>query len=73
MSFSRLSGQMLALMQAVEGADAMPTTQAVAASAELQKALAALGEKWERVKTEGVKTLNERLREAKLQEIRIEP
>jgi photosystem II stability/assembly factor-like uncharacterized protein len=73
MSFGRLSGQLLALLQVVEGADATPTTQVVAASEELQKSLAALFEKWERVKTQDLKDLNERLREAKLQEIRLEP
>lgn len=56
-------GAMLELFQA---ADAAPTTQAIAASGELQKALTNLLTRWNELKTKEVKALNEQLRLASL-------
>ncbi len=62
--FTGLSVNFLGLMNLVEGADVAPTTQAIAASNELQKSLNALLVRWEEIKTKDVKTLNDELRKA---------
>ncbi len=62
--FAGLSVNFLGLMNLVEGADMAPTTQAIAASADLQKSLSALLARWGEIKTTDVKTLNEQLRKA---------
>ena len=62
--FAGLSTNFLGLMNMVEGADVAPTTQAIAASGELQKSLTTLLARWEEMKTKDVKTLNDRLRKA---------
>ncbi len=62
--FAGLSFNFLGLMNLVEGADVAPTTQAMAASNELQKSLSALLARWEEIKTKDVKTLNDELRKA---------
>jgi hypothetical protein len=61
-----LSNGFLSLMNLVEGADAMPTTQAIAASADLQRSLIEVLARWNDIKTKDVKTLNEQLRQAGL-------
>jgi hypothetical protein len=53
-------------MNLVEGADAAPTTQAVAASDALQKSLADALSNWSEIKNKDVKTINEQLRQAGL-------
>ncbi|HEY6210410.1 MAG TPA: hypothetical protein VIW28_15220, partial [Gemmatimonadales bacterium] len=45
-NLSRLNGELVSLYGVVEGADAAPTTQAVAAVGELEQALAAQLETW---------------------------
>jgi hypothetical protein len=72
-SLTRLNFQLLALMALVEGADAPPTTQAVAASDEVRRALAALLKRWAALKDRDVKVLNEQLREAKLPALTLTP
>ena len=51
-------------MNLVEGADATPTTQAVAASEALQKSLADALSSWSEIKNKDVKSLNDQLRQA---------
>jgi len=63
---ARLGGDLLAVMNLVEGADATPTSQAVAASEQLQKTLTELLSRWNEVKDKDVKSLNEQLRGANL-------
>ncbi|MBL8204093.1 MAG: hypothetical protein JNM09_07680, partial [Blastocatellia bacterium] len=61
-----LSNGFLSLMNLVEGADAMPTTQAIAAFDELQRGLNEVLVRWAEVKSQDVKTLNDQLRAAGL-------
>lgn len=65
-SLTKLSGDLNSLLGLLQGADTQPTTQATAASDELQKSLAALLERWSEIKNKDVKTLNEQLRQANL-------
>jgi photosystem II stability/assembly factor-like uncharacterized protein len=71
-SLARLNGQLSSLLALVEGADATPTTQAVAAAEEVQRALTALLERWSALKDRDLKALNERLRQANLPVIALE-
>jgi hypothetical protein len=62
----RLNGELSGLYEVIEGADAMPTTQAVAAVAELQKVLDGLLARWQDPQSHDVSALNEQLKEANL-------
>jgi hypothetical protein len=61
-----LAGESQHLLDVLQGADAPPTTQAVAACADTQKALRALLARWGELTDQDVKALNERLRRADL-------
>jgi hypothetical protein len=63
---ARLAGDLLTVMNLVEGADAMPTSQAVAASEQLQKSLSETLSRWGEIKDKDVKSLNAQLRQANL-------
>jgi photosystem II stability/assembly factor-like uncharacterized protein len=63
---ARLAGDLLSVMNLVEGADAAPTTQAAAASDALQKSLADALSSWSEIKNKDLKSLNEQLRQAGL-------
>ncbi|MEK6302117.1 MAG: glycoside hydrolase [Acidobacteriota bacterium] len=65
-SLSQVSGDLLGLMRLVEGADVTPTTQAVAASEQLQQTLSGLLSRWRELKDKDVKALNEQLAKAGL-------
>lgn len=65
-SLTRLSGELGGLLALVEGADATPTMQAVAASDDLQRTFTELLGRWNELKEKDLKVLNEKLREAKL-------
>ena len=65
-SLSRLSGELLGLMELVEGADVAPTTQAAAASVDLQRRLVEMLGLWSVIKARDLKELNQRLRQASL-------
>jgi photosystem II stability/assembly factor-like uncharacterized protein len=65
-SLARLAGEMYRLQTILQGADAAPTTQTVAACGETQKALHGLLARWGDMKSKDVKALDERLRQAKL-------
>ena len=65
-TFSRVEGELNSLMGLVEGADATPTTQAVAAFKESQHTLAGLIARWNDLKKQDVAALNKRLGAAKL-------
>ncbi|MBO0727079.1 MAG: hypothetical protein J2P52_15855, partial [Blastocatellia bacterium] len=62
----RLAGELLSVMDLADGADATPTTQAVAASEALQKSLADELSSWSEIKNKDVKSINEQLRQAGL-------
>jgi photosystem II stability/assembly factor-like uncharacterized protein len=65
-TFNRLNGQFLSLMNLVEGADVMPTTQAQSAYTDSQKALSDLLVRWREVKEREVNAVNAQLRAANL-------
>ena len=56
-------------MGVVEGADVTPTTQAIAASKEVQQKLSQALARWAELKDKDVKALNEQLSKAKLPQI----
>lgn len=61
-SLSRVSGNLLALMEIFQEADVPPTTQAVAATEEAQNKLTEVLSRWNEMKARDVKSLNEQLR-----------
>jgi photosystem II stability/assembly factor-like uncharacterized protein len=65
-SLSAVKGELLGLMGLVEGADVTPTTQAVAASEQVQQTLAGVLSRWSEIKDKDVKALNEQLTKAGL-------
>jgi hypothetical protein len=69
-SLAGLSNNLLALMNILEGADAAPTTQAIAAAEDLQRLLNELLKRWDAIKSDDVKALNEQLGKANLPLIR---
>ncbi|HYB54347.1 MAG TPA: glycoside hydrolase, partial [Thermoanaerobaculia bacterium] len=62
--FLRLNGRLGTLYAVVEGADAPPTTQAMAALAEIQAALTARLRDWRVLQNEDLRVLNDQLRSA---------
>jgi photosystem II stability/assembly factor-like uncharacterized protein len=66
MSLSRVIGELAAQLRLLQGADATPTTQAVAACKEARQALDKLAKRWDDLKGKEVKALNEQLRKAEL-------
>jgi photosystem II stability/assembly factor-like uncharacterized protein len=65
-NLNRVNSSLASLLDLLQSADAAPTTQAVAASAELQRKLSDLLARWNEIKNKEVKTLNEQLRQAGL-------
>ncbi len=61
-----MSNGFLSLMNLVEGADVMPTPQAIAAADELQRSLNEVLARWNDIKSKDMKTLNDQLRQAGL-------
>jgi photosystem II stability/assembly factor-like uncharacterized protein len=71
-NFGQLSGELNAIMQLVQESDMPPTVTAADAANDSMKKLADLMTKWSEVRATDVKALNEKLREAKLQELRLD-
>lgn len=65
-SLSRVSGELMGLMGLVEGADVTPTTQAVAASEQVQRTLEQVLSRWSELKDKDARLLNEQLAQAGL-------
>jgi hypothetical protein len=65
-SLAGLAGELQRLLDVLQGADAAPTTQAVAACEETKKALGDLQARWGELTDKEVKAVNERLRQADL-------
>jgi len=65
-SLSRVSGELLGLMNLVEGADVTPTSQARAASEQAQQSLAGVLVRWRELKERDVSELNEQLKKGGL-------
>ena len=61
LSITRLNGQLSSLLQLIDGADARPTTQAVAAVTAMQQSLDSALAEWSRVKGPALGTLNKQL------------
>ena len=61
-----LGNGFLSLMNLIDGADAMPTTQALKAVEDQQHALAELLARWEELKRKDLKALNDQLGKANL-------
>ena len=70
-TLAALNAQSLTLMDVFEGTDAAPTTQAVAAAAELHKSVVEILSRWRALLENEVKPLNERLRQANLPQLGI--
>ena len=68
-TLNRMSAELLGLMGLVEGADVRPTTQAVSASEETQKRFSDLRSRWLEIKDRDLRSLNEQLRAARLNEL----
>jgi hypothetical protein len=71
-TFARVQGEMGQLLNLLQRADAMPTSQLVAACGEAQKTLTGLVERWRDSSGKELKALNEKLREAGLPPINLE-
>jgi photosystem II stability/assembly factor-like uncharacterized protein len=69
----RLSGELVQLLQLLQRADVAPTTQAIAACADVRKTLDALQMRWNDVKNKDLKEINKSLREQNLPELTVEP
>jgi photosystem II stability/assembly factor-like uncharacterized protein len=65
-NFAQLNSSLESLLDNFQAADMQPTTQAIAASAELQRQLADLLSRLSAIKTGDVRTLDEQLRRANL-------
>jgi hypothetical protein len=65
-SLTGISAELSLLLRILQGADATPTTQAVAACRAVEEALPNLLERWDELKGKEVKALNEQLRKADL-------
>jgi hypothetical protein len=63
---TKLHAAFAAMLELFQSADAAPTTQARAASGELQNALTKLLTRWNELRTKELKALNEQLRQANL-------
>ncbi len=71
-NFAGLSGECNSIMQLLQESDMPPTATAVAAAEESAKKLIDLMARWSDLKTTNVKTLNEKLRSAKLPEVTLD-
>jgi hypothetical protein len=69
--FARLATEFKAVMGIAEGADAAPTTQAIAAYNQSRKSLGDMVARWNEIKTREVSDLNEKLRQANLQPLTV--
>ncbi len=71
-TFARVQGELGQLLRMLQGADATPTSQAVAACGEVQKKFTGLLERWRELSSKELKALNDKLREARLPPISLE-
>jgi hypothetical protein len=69
-NLTRLNGELVTLLDIVDGADAEPTTQVVAAAGELERALAEQLARWREVQEREVSALDAQLRKAGLPALR---
>jgi DNA repair exonuclease SbcCD ATPase subunit len=72
-TLARVNSAMRSLLDLLQDADAQPTTQAVAASAEWQRTLDEVLARWTELKSKDVASLNAQLRAANLPPLSVEP
>jgi len=72
-TFSSIDGELLSMLALLEGADAEPTTQAVAAVRGTQRDFDALVARWNTLRTIDLNALNAKLRAAGQQAVSISP
>jgi hypothetical protein len=72
-SLERLNRQLVSLLDVIEGADAKPTPQAVAALSDLNASLGQLLDHWKETQSTVVPALSKKLRAAHLPELHLEP
>jgi hypothetical protein len=72
-SFSSISGELLSMMELLEGADAEPTTQALTAVRGTQRDFDALVARWNALRTTDLTALNTKLRAAGQREVSVSP
>jgi hypothetical protein len=65
-NLTRSNTNLTSMLELLQSADATPTTQAVAASEELQRSLTNLLTRWNEIKSKDVNSINELLRQANL-------
>ena len=71
-NLERSNGLLVTLLDVVEGADARPTAQAVAALEEVERSLDSQLERWQDIQGTDLPALSEKLRAAQLPEIRVD-
>ncbi len=71
MTLARLAGEFSTIMAIAEGADAQPTTQAVAAYNGSRRLLDGILAQWNEIKSRDVSDLNEKLRRANLPQLKL--
>jgi hypothetical protein len=71
-SLAALRGALLGLMGLLQEADVAPTTQALAAAADLKRAQQAIFDSWQLIKTQDIAAMNEQLRNSKMPELRLD-
>jgi photosystem II stability/assembly factor-like uncharacterized protein len=69
-NLSRLHGELIAILALVDEADAVPTTQAVAAADRSQQTLKELLGRWDEIRRHDLRELNEQLEREKLSPLR---
>jgi hypothetical protein len=72
-SFSSINGELLSMLALLEGADAEPTTQALAAVRGTQRDFDALVARWNVLRTTDLNALNAKLRQAGQQAVSVSP
>ncbi len=70
-TLAQLNGALATICDAIDSADAAPTSQAVTAFAEVQRALAQQLAAWDEMKSRDVEALNGKLRQAGLPEVKL--
>ena len=68
-TLARLNGEIISVLETIEGADAAPTTQAAATAHELRRSLDEVSQRWRVLQQQDLLALNGQLREAKLEPV----
>ena len=71
-TFTILKGRLTDLFRVLQGVDAAPTAQALAATTEVQQMEAALMKTWKKIMSQDIPSLNQQLKKTNLPQIRVE-